>query len=79
MFDLDDKLFEKLLAATAADTLAPAFADCEIIRASVSKSQGAVAGIIEYLTDSLVPGVDGLFAPANNSIDVATAAAAENR
>jgi len=79
MFDLDEKLFEKLLAATAADTLAPAFADCEIIRASVSKSQGAVAGIIEYLTDSLVPGVDGLFAPANNSIDVATAAAAENR
>lgn len=77
MFDLDDKLFEKLLLATAADTLAPAFADCEIIRASVSKSQGAVAGIIEYLTDSLVPGVDGLFAPGNNSINV-TAAAAEN-
>lgn len=75
MFDLDDNLFDRLLAATAADTLAPAFADCEIVRASVSKSQGAVAGIIEYLTDSLVPGVDGLFAPTNNSPDIATAAA----
>ncbi len=72
MFELDDKLFGRLLEATAADTLAPAFADCEIVRASVSKSQGAVAGIIEYLTDSLVPGVDGLFAPVNDSTDEAT-------
>jgi predicted NBD/HSP70 family sugar kinase len=62
MFDLDDTLFDKLLTQTEAGTLAPAFADCEVVRASVSKSQGAVAGIIEYLTDSLVPGVDGLFA-----------------
>ena len=62
MFDLDDSLFDELLARTAANTLAPAFADCEVVRASVNKSQGAVAGIIEYLTDSLVPGVDGLFA-----------------
>jgi N-acetylglucosamine repressor len=62
MFDLAETLFDQLVAATAAGTLAPAFADCEIVRASVSKSQGAVAGIIEYLTDSLVPGVDGLFA-----------------
>lgn len=69
MFDLNNKLFDKLLEATAAGTLAPAFADCEIVRASVSKSQGAVAGIIEYLTDSLVPGVDGLFASRNDSLD----------
>ena len=62
MFDLDDSLFDELLTRTAADTLAPAFADCEVVRSSVSKSQGAVAGIIEYLTNSLVPGVDGLFA-----------------
>ena len=67
MFDLDDELFARLLAETSAATLAPAFADCEIVRASVSKSQGAVAAIIEYLTDSLVPGVDGLFASANDS------------
>ena len=62
MFDLSDSLFDRLIAETAAGTLTPAFADCEIVRANVSKSQGAVAGIIEYLTDSLVPGVDGLFA-----------------
>jgi N-acetylglucosamine repressor len=67
MFDLDNNLFARLLTATAADTLAPAFADCEIVRARVSKSQGAVAGIIEYLTDSLVPGVDGLFSRSNDS------------
>ena len=66
MFDLDDGLFDKLLAEISVATLAPAFADCEIVRASVSKSQGAVAGIIEYLTDSLVPGVDGLFALRND-------------
>ncbi len=74
MFNLDSNLFARLLEATVADTLAPAFADCEIVRASVSKSQGAVAGIIEYLTDSLVPGVDGLFARANDSLDDSTAA-----
>lgn len=62
MFDLNDSLFDDLLTQTKAGTLAPAFADCEVVRASVSKTQGAVAGIIEYLTDSLVPGVDGLFA-----------------
>jgi len=67
MFDLHEGLFEKLLSEVAASTLAPAFADCEIVRASVSKSQGAVAGIIEYLTDSLVPGVDGLFARTKDS------------
>lgn len=67
MFDLDETLFDRMLAATAEGTLEPAFADCEIVRASVSKSQGAVAGIIEYLTDSLVPGVDGLFAARNGS------------
>lgn len=66
MFDLSDSLFERLIAETAAGTLTPAFADCEIVRANVSKSQGAVAGIIEYLTDSLVPGVDGLFASRTN-------------
>lgn len=68
MFDLDNNLFARLLAVTATGTLAPAFADCEIVRARVSKSQGAVAGIIEYLTDSLVPGVDGLFSRASDSL-----------
>lgn len=65
MFDLDECLFDQILEEVASNTLAPAFDDCEIVRASVSKCQGAVAGIIEYLTDSLVPGVDGLFSQAN--------------
>lgn len=70
MFDLSEKLFDDLLDLTATCTLAPAFADCEVVRASVSKSQGAVAGVIEYLTDSLVPGVDGLFAAQGEKADL---------
>ena len=74
MFDLTDSLFDSLITETAAGTLAPAFDDCEIVRANVSKSQGAVAGIIEYLTDSLVPGVDGLFASRADALAVPDAA-----
>lgn len=76
MFDLSEKLFNDLLEQTATCTLAPAFADCKVVRASVSKSQGAVAGVIEYLTDSLVPGVDGLFASKEKEADLAEMTAA---
>jgi N-acetylglucosamine repressor len=35
--------------------LRPSFEDCRIIRACGSKRQGAVAAMIEHLTNSLVP------------------------
>ncbi|MDA1017976.1 MAG: ROK family protein, partial [Planctomycetota bacterium] len=61
LLELDDGLFDELLAETRRRTLEPSFVDCRIVQARVSKRQGAIAGIIEFLTDSLVPGMDALF------------------
>ena len=50
-----DALFDRLVAAARARTLAPTFADCRIVRARGSKRQGAAAAIIEHLLSGLVP------------------------
>ena len=55
LFELEDDLFARVCDATRRLALGPSFADCRLVRARGSKRQGAVAGIIEYLTDSLVP------------------------
>ncbi|MBC8352503.1 MAG: ROK family transcriptional regulator [Planctomycetes bacterium] len=55
LFELEDGLFERVCDETRRRSLGPSYADCKLIRARGSKRQGAVAGIIEYLTDSLVP------------------------
>ncbi len=55
LFELEDGLFERVCGETRRRSLGPSFADCRLVRARGSKRQGAVAGIIEYLTDSLVP------------------------
>lgn len=55
LFELEDDLFARVCEETRRRSLGPSFADCQLIRARGSKRQGAVAGIIEYLTDSLVP------------------------
>jgi predicted NBD/HSP70 family sugar kinase len=55
LFDADDDLFARVLDQTSKRALAPSFADCQIIRARGSKRQGAVAGVIQYLMDSVVP------------------------
>ncbi len=56
LFDIDDCLF---VARSGGDrnalVLAPSFADCRMIRARASKRQGAVAGVIQHLIDSVVP------------------------
>ena len=59
MFELNDGLFDRLVEETQQRTLGPSFADCRIVQARGSKRQGAIAGIIEYLTDSLAPGING--------------------
>ena len=59
LFELRDGAFEQLLHATEARALGPAFADCAIVRARGSKRQGAVAAIIEYLTDAVAPSIAG--------------------
>jgi N-acetylglucosamine repressor len=55
LFDADERLFGRVLEQTSKRALAPSFADCRIIRAQGSKKQGAIAGIIQHLIDSVVP------------------------
>jgi predicted NBD/HSP70 family sugar kinase len=55
LFDVDEGLFARMLEQTSKRALGPSFADCQIIRARGSKRQGAVAGVIQYLIDSVVP------------------------
>lgn len=54
MFDIDDSLFDRLVEKTEARALASSFRDCHIERARSSKQAGAIAGIIEHLTDSRI-------------------------
>jgi predicted NBD/HSP70 family sugar kinase len=55
LFDVDEGLFARVLELTSKRALDPSFADCQIIRARGSKRQGAVAGVIQYLIDAVVP------------------------
>ena len=55
LFELEDDLFARVCEEARRRSLGPSFADCQLVRARGSKRQGAIAGIIEYLTDSLVP------------------------
>jgi N-acetylglucosamine repressor len=55
LFAVDESLFERVVEETRGRTLAPAFADCRIVQARGSKRQGAVAAIIEHLTNAVVP------------------------
>jgi predicted NBD/HSP70 family sugar kinase len=58
-FDADDRLFDQVIDHTSKRALAPSFADCRIVRARGSKRQGALAGIIQHLIDSIVPELHG--------------------
>ena len=55
LFDADEGLFARVLEQTGKRALAPSYDDCRIIRAQGSKKQGAIAGIIQHLIESLVP------------------------
>ena len=55
MFAADPALFSRLLTEIEQRSLAPAFSDCHIVMARGSKRQGAIAGIIEHLFNSLLP------------------------
>ncbi len=54
LFDAADGLFARVLDETGKRALAPSFADCRMIRAWRQR-QGAVAGIIQHLIESVVP------------------------
>jgi N-acetylglucosamine repressor len=55
LFDIDATLFETVVEMTRKRALPPSFADCQIVKARGSKPQGAIAGIIHHLTDSVAP------------------------
>jgi predicted NBD/HSP70 family sugar kinase len=55
LFEIDASLFETVVEKARGRALPPSFADCRIVRAKGSKRQGAVAGIIQHLTDSVAP------------------------
>jgi predicted NBD/HSP70 family sugar kinase len=55
LFAADADLFPRLIEETGRRALPPSFADCRIVQARGSKRQGAVAAIIEHLTEAVVP------------------------
>lgn len=55
LFEADECLFPCLVEETRKRALPPSFADCRIVQAQASKRQGAIAAIIEHLTDQLAP------------------------
>jgi len=55
LLETDDRLFGRLVEQVKSRTLAPSMADCRIIQARGSKRQGAVAGILQHLTNSIAP------------------------
>ncbi|HEU4751517.1 MAG TPA: ROK family protein, partial [Armatimonadota bacterium] len=55
LFAAGDDLFPRVVEETRKRALPPSFADCRIIQARGSKRQGAIAAMIEHLTDSMVP------------------------
>jgi N-acetylglucosamine repressor len=55
LLDLDETFFAQVVEETRSRALGPSFAECRIIRAQGSRRLGAVAAIIEHLTNSLAP------------------------
>lgn len=55
LFEIDESLFDTVVNKARERALPPSFADCTVVRAKGSKRQGAVAGIIQHLTDAVAP------------------------
>ncbi|MFN3651046.1 MAG: ROK family transcriptional regulator [Armatimonadota bacterium] len=55
LFDAREALFEQVVEEARRRALPPSFADCRIVQARGSKRQGAVAAVIEHVTNSVVP------------------------
>ena len=70
MFAADPGLFGRLIAETKKRALPPSFADCRIVQAHVSKRQGAIAAIIEYLTNAAIPALETAFYYHSTPADV---------
>jgi hypothetical protein len=55
LFEVEAGLWNRTMERVKARTLRPTFADCQIIRATAQKHQGAVAGVVRHLTESVAP------------------------
>jgi N-acetylglucosamine repressor len=53
LFEIDAGLFDRVVEQAGKRALPPSFADCRVVRAKGSKRQGAVAGIIQHLTNAV--------------------------
>ena len=53
LFEVDEGLFGKVVSLTQQRSLPPSFAQCQVVRAKGSKRQGAVAGIVQHLTNAV--------------------------
>jgi N-acetylglucosamine repressor len=55
VLDAGDEILERLKALTARRALAPALSQCQVLRARSTKLQGAVAGFVDHLFNTLGP------------------------
>lgn len=60
LFGVADDVFPRLLDRVKHASLTPSLADCRIVQARGSKRTGALAGIIQHVTDAAVPRLGGL-------------------
>ncbi len=69
LFLADETLLPRAVEEAGRRALQPTFADCRIVLARGSKRQGAVAAIIEQLTNSMAPGLHAdIHAPAIRTV-----------
>lgn len=55
LFELGDDVFPRISERARRRALQPSQADCRLLRARGSKRKGAIAGILQHLTDALAP------------------------
>ena len=60
VFEAFPELLKLLIKQTGRTSLRPAFANCEISLARTTPLEGAVASIVNHLTDARVPEIDAL-------------------
>lgn len=53
LFEVDERLFDAVVERAKQRSLPPTFAQCRVVRARGSKRQGAVAGIVQHLTNAV--------------------------
>ncbi|OWK38017.1 ROK family transcriptional regulator [Fimbriiglobus ruber] len=58
LFEAVPGLFEQVVELARGRSLPPTLRDCEIVRARGNKPQGAVAGIVQHLTNAVAPGLE---------------------